>query len=109
MQSDGSWRAMVGLGIRGGTGLNGSEREDLVFIKKSRMLDGDQGLWGSGGLVGRMDLAPPVECWVVVHATYPVHVVYVYTWLVYGIGPLSASNSLLFFLWTLKDPQHLSF
>lgn len=32
---------MVDLGIRGGIGLNGSEREDFVFIKKSRMFDGD--------------------------------------------------------------------
>lgn len=29
---------MIDLGTRGGAGLNGSEREDLVFIKKRRML-----------------------------------------------------------------------
>lgn len=29
---------MTDLGIRGGAGLNRREREDLVFIKKRRML-----------------------------------------------------------------------
>lgn len=53
---------MIDLGTRGGSGLNGDDREDLVFIKKRRMLKEIREPGVVGGLEGRMDLASLVAC-----------------------------------------------
>lgn len=111
MQGGGSWSTTIDLGIRGGAGLNGNERENLVFIKKRRMLKEIRDPGVVGGFVSRMDLTSLVACRIV-HATYPVHTVYVYIYiyrLIYRVEPLIARDSLLFFLEMLKDPRHLSF